>query len=906
MAHENADGSIVIDTELDNDGFEKGADKLISSVSTLTRRMEAFGSEMRQAFAGITNLLQNLTTATRGAGASAETGTQQATQAAGAAQQAATATNAVTAATRNYDKELARLQKKIDTGKNDLAGYYQELAQIQQSTDLALSQTTTDKQASNVLEVEQVQIDTVNQKYAAKIATLQQLEAAYARVEAARDASNQPSLEPGEAPVNPAGGVSDVRIFPSLQAVMSQVGNAALSAGQNLLRMGFNVVASGARKAVSGLKSFVSQTKKASLTSNGLVKSLTSLKRLFATRIKRMFISQIFKSVQDGIKQLALYDSEFNTVMSNIKNSATQVGGDIAVAAGNLLSALEPAITTIINMLSTAVSYLNQFFALLNGKTTYTAAKKGAEQYADAASGAAAAQKALNKELYGFDEINRQSGESGGGGGGGGSSAIEYEEVPINFSSGVTDWVERLKTAWENSDWQGIGNVVADSLNAAITVTDDWINNTLVPLGIQWAGRAAEALNGFAAGFNWAQLGTLISDGLIGILSTINEFIYTVKWDELGTSISQNIIGMIQNIRWAELGHEISDLLIGVFGSLAVTIGSIDWDTLGKSIWQGLTDMLSNIDWGSLLVTLGGLIVNLFSGAVSLLLGFIGGIAGTLADVFNNIGWDGISGFFHGLSDSVTSFAKNLKSYVVDPIVNGIKSLLGIHSPSTVFAEIGYYLVAGLVNGIGDAWDGLMGYLSELVDNLIGSVLGWFGIHSPSKVFFAIGEYLDEGLRNGLTAGEGDLLSTASNIAAAVTDNMTPNSIDAQISADAFLSGMQLAITSLDSVAATFLTIADTLAGIGGLTMPQIAAGTVVPYQTKLAPSDYSYIDNRDINKEESLRRILREVLGAGNNDIIALLQELIDTVSHIKIGDEVIGKAATRYQRRVSRAGGY
>ena len=81
MAHGTADGSIVIDTTLDNDGFEKGADKLLKAMDGLTKRIEVFGSEMKNAFAGITNLLQNLTTATRGAGSSADTGAQQATQA---------------------------------------------------------------------------------------------------------------------------------------------------------------------------------------------------------------------------------------------------------------------------------------------------------------------------------------------------------------------------------------------------------------------------------------------------------------------------------------------------------------------------------------------------------------------------------------------------------------------------------------------------------------------------------------------------------------------------------------------------------------------------------------------------------------------------------------------------------
>ncbi|MEE1199465.1 MAG: hypothetical protein U0L09_02325, partial [Christensenellales bacterium] len=56
------------------------------------------------------------------------------------------------------------------------------------------------------------------------------------------------------------------------------------------------------------------------------------------------------------------------------------------------------------------------------------------------------------------------------------------------------------------------------------------------------------------------------------------------------------------------------------------------------------------------------------------------------------------------------------------------------------------------------------------------------------------------------------------------------------------------------------------------------------------------------------IRQIVREELagGAGNDETAALLRELIQVVMGIQVGDEVIGKAAARYNRRVSRAGGY
>ena len=59
-----------------------------------------------------------------------------------------------------------------------------------------------------------------------------------------------------------------------------------------------------------------------------------------------------------------------------------------------------------------------------------------------------------------------------------------------------------------------------------------------------------------------------------------------------------------------------------------------------------------------------------------------------------------------------------LKSLLVDPILNGVKGLLGIHSPSTVFAEIGGFLIAGLAQGISDTWHTITDFFSEKLGSL--------------------------------------------------------------------------------------------------------------------------------------------------------------------------------------------
>ena len=59
-----------------------------------------------------------------------------------------------------------------------------------------------------------------------------------------------------------------------------------------------------------------------------------------------------------------------------------------------------------------------------------------------------------------------------------------------------------------------------------------------------------------------------------------------------------------------------------------------------------------------------------------------------------------ISGLKDGIVGAVKGIGHWIKSNLIDPVVNAVKSFFGIHSPSTVFAEIGGHLVGGLFKGL--------------------------------------------------------------------------------------------------------------------------------------------------------------------------------------------------------------
>jgi len=90
--------------------------------------------------------------------------------------------------------------------------------------------------------------------------------------------------------------------------------------------------------------------------------------------------------------------------------------------------------------------------------------------------------------------------------------------------------------------------------------------------------------------------------------------------------------------------------------------------------------------------------------------------------------WDGAESFFKGILSKITGVFKGV----------GDK-----------FKSIGSNIVSGLKNGVANAWDSFTSWISSKVGGLIDAVKNMLGIHSPSTVFAGIGENMALGLGEG-------------------------------------------------------------------------------------------------------------------------------------------------------------
>lgn len=206
-----------------------------------------------------------------------------------------------------------------------------------------------------------------------------------------------------------------------------------------------------------------------------------------------------------------------------------------------------------------------------------------------------------------------------------------------------------------------------------------------------WLG---EVIDGFVSWWNevWAAVGAWITsvwEGFIGFVTDVfNNFM-------LGLRIIGDAIASWWNGLWAGIGAWISSVWTGfvgfvngvVQGFVAFIMGAFNaYVSFWAGLWNGVRDTIVNV-WNGIISWFQGIpgaIMAVFSGAASWLY---------------NIGRDIINGLWNGLKSiagSITSWFENTFGGIIDTVRN----IFGIASPSKVFRQIAVYVGEGFISGI--------------------------------------------------------------------------------------------------------------------------------------------------------------------------------------------------------------
>lgn len=132
------------------------------------------------------------------------------------------------------------------------------------------------------------------------------------------------------------------------------------------------------------------------------------------------------------------------------------------------------------------------------------------------------------------------------------------------------------------------------------------------------------------------------------------------------------------------------------------------------------------------------------------------------------------AGVIRWAQDTMTSFANWVRDGVnsANRWFNGLISDIG-----SAFADAGSWLINagrdiinGLLNGLRRAAGSVISFFTDMISRALQSVYDALGMSSPSKVFREIGQQIGAGLMLGIQDGTGDVVDAAVRMAQAVTD----------------------------------------------------------------------------------------------------------------------------------------
>lgn len=460
-----------------------------------------------------------------------------------------------------------------------------------------------------------------------------------------------------------------------------------------------------------------SSGKRASKSIKGVSKSAggarMSLGRMLGMSLLMSVAFRAFSAVMSGIKggfdNLSQYSSDTNNSLSMLWSSLVRLQNSLATAFAPILSIVAPILSKFIDMISTAASYVSMFFAFLSGKKTYTkaiavqkdyaksldktasSAKKDADSTKDVADATEDATDATEDYLSPLDDLNRyteQQDKNNSGsknpssstpntGGGSGTSPM-FEEVAISdipILEKLKDILSKIFKPFKEA-WDKEGQNTIDSAKYAFTelknlVTDVgksmlevWTNGTgtkiletilQITQGIfTTIGNVARQLD---VAWNKNKVGTAIIQAIADIFQTILDIINKIVWATADWAEKLDFYPLLDSIRnvlekLQPLIKVIGDYVYELYTTIVLPF--LKWliekglPTLINGI-AGFFDFLSKHSWiieliGSLLIgafaagkitPLIAMIVNGISGLISILgsEGLIGAISAIISSV---------------------------------------------------------------------------------------------------------------------------------------------------------------------------------------------------------------------------------------------------------------------------------
>lgn len=498
---------------------------------------------------------------------------------------------------------------------------------------------------------------------------------------------------------------------------------------------------SSVKSQVDGYKNSLLKTdsaqRKASASGNRFSKSLKNtgksaktasfgIGKMLGTSILFSFAFQAINAVLTGIKEgftnLAQYSGTTNNSISMLWSSLERLKNSLATAFAPILDVVAPILSRFIDMLSTAASYVSMFFAFLSGKSTYTRAVAVQKDYAaslqdtatgakDAAEETENAAEAAEDYLSPLDDINRYTeqdkgiggtgGSPSGGTGGTGAEGPFFEEVEITdipILEKVKDVLSSLFKPFKEA-WEAEGKATIDAAKYALSSLGDlaasvgksimtvWTNGTgtaILSTMLRIAQNLLNTIGNIASGleeaWNKNEVGTRIIQGIADIFLAILGFIEkitgaTAEW--AGNLDFYPLLESIANLLEAiePVVKAIGDFLYDIYTTIILPVATFLIETALPGIINaisGLFEFLGEHKW--IIETIGAALIGAFAVTkiVPLIMTIIGAVKNLIA-VFSTGGLIGvISKLVPALGTVISTLGGPLTLAIVGIIAVGV------------------------------------------------------------------------------------------------------------------------------------------------------------------------------------------------------------------------------------------
>lgn len=307
---------------------------------------------------------------------------------------------------------------------------------------------------------------------------------------------------------------------------------------------------------------------------------------------------------------------------------------------------------------------------------------------------------------------------------------VDWKLVGNTLAQGINTAFGMANTFAENFHWDSLGKAIGNGINGALGGLD-W--NLIQETVRNIATGITDTLNSFIQTTDWALVGQSFGNGINTILDFFHTAINNFDWMGAGTALADFVNNAVNTIDFVNLGQTISDGIKGVFDFGIAAIEGIDWWTIGEKVRDGL----AAIDWNGIADGFFELIGAAFGGLSAFFGGLLSDAVSGAQKYFQKkieeCGGNVVKGIFKGIKDAIVGIAEWIKDHIFTPFMKGFRAAFGIHSPSTVMAEQGGYIIDGLLKGVKDNISKFLNYIKEI----------------PGKVLKAIGNIKNKVLQKG-------------------------------------------------------------------------------------------------------------------------------------------------------------